>query len=122
MVDRVVGGKSLPPEVLEQIVAKTDGVPLFVEELTKTVKVCFGIAATIGGTAMCWAHRERQLSPIRDVRGNRRQVFSDLRVMPLRGSKKPHSWTWSFAGTMIGTNRSGIDHVRRGLAAEPRSR
>src|SRR6185503_17730724 len=28
---------SLPPEVLEQIVAKADGVPLFVEELTKTV-------------------------------------------------------------------------------------
>ena len=37
MVDRVVGGRALPAEVLEQIVAKTDGVPLFVEELTKTV-------------------------------------------------------------------------------------
>jgi predicted ATPase/class 3 adenylate cyclase len=37
MVDRVVGEKSLPAEVITQIVAKTDGVPLFVEELTKTV-------------------------------------------------------------------------------------
>jgi predicted ATPase len=37
MVGRVVGGKALPPEVVEQIVAKTDGVPLFVEELTKAV-------------------------------------------------------------------------------------
>ena len=37
MVDRVVGGNALPTEVLDQIVAKTDGVPLFVEELTKTV-------------------------------------------------------------------------------------
>ena len=37
MIDRVAGGKALPSEVLEQIVAKTDGVPLFVEELTKTV-------------------------------------------------------------------------------------
>jgi predicted ATPase len=34
---RVTGGKRLPEEVLEQILAKTDGVPLFVEELTKTV-------------------------------------------------------------------------------------
>jgi class 3 adenylate cyclase len=34
---RVAGGKALPPEVVEQIVAKTDGVPLFVEELTKMV-------------------------------------------------------------------------------------
>ena len=31
------GGKALPSEVVEQIVAKTDGVPLFVEELTKMV-------------------------------------------------------------------------------------
>jgi predicted ATPase len=37
LVGRVAGGKALPAEVLEQIMAKTDGVPLFVEELTKTV-------------------------------------------------------------------------------------
>ena len=37
LAERVTGGKALPPEVLEQIVARTDGVPLFVEELTKTV-------------------------------------------------------------------------------------
>src|SRR5439155_13344717 len=35
MTDRVVHGKALPTEVVEQVVAKTDGVPLFVEELTK---------------------------------------------------------------------------------------
>ena len=37
MVERVTGGKPLPAEVLQQVVAKTDGVPLFVEELTKMV-------------------------------------------------------------------------------------
>ena len=37
MVEKVTGGKALPDTVLNQIVAKTDGVPLFVEELTKTV-------------------------------------------------------------------------------------
>ena len=37
MVERVTGGKALPPEVFKQIVRKTDGVPLFVEELTKMV-------------------------------------------------------------------------------------
>jgi class 3 adenylate cyclase/predicted ATPase len=37
MVEKVTGGKALPAEVLQQIVAKTDGVPLFVEELTKMV-------------------------------------------------------------------------------------
>jgi pimeloyl-ACP methyl ester carboxylesterase len=37
MVDWITDAKSLPAEVLEQIVERTDGVPLFVEELTKMV-------------------------------------------------------------------------------------
>ena len=36
MIERVAGGKALPAEVVQQIVSKADGVPLFVEELTKT--------------------------------------------------------------------------------------
>ena len=36
-VENVTSDKALPREVSDQIVAKTDGVPLFVEELTKTV-------------------------------------------------------------------------------------
>ena len=37
MIEWVTGGKRLPAAVRQQVVAKTDGVPLFVEELTKTV-------------------------------------------------------------------------------------
>ncbi len=37
IVERLTGTKPLPAEVLQQILLKTDGVPLFVEELTKTV-------------------------------------------------------------------------------------
>jgi predicted ATPase/class 3 adenylate cyclase len=37
MIRDLAGGKELPPEVLESIINKTDGVPLFVEELTKMV-------------------------------------------------------------------------------------
>src|SRR5262249_7738167 len=37
MVAQVTGGRVLPAEVMKQIVAKTDGNPLFVEELTKAV-------------------------------------------------------------------------------------
>ena len=37
LITRIAGGKALPPEVVEHIVTKTDGVPLYVEELTKTV-------------------------------------------------------------------------------------
>jgi class 3 adenylate cyclase/predicted ATPase len=37
IVAGLTGGKTLPDDVLDQIVARTDGVPLFVEELTKSV-------------------------------------------------------------------------------------
>ncbi len=37
MVKRLTQGKDLPSEVTEYVVRKTDGVPLFVEELTKTL-------------------------------------------------------------------------------------
>jgi class 3 adenylate cyclase len=37
MVVQVTGGRVLPPEVMKQIVDKSDGNPLFVEELTKAV-------------------------------------------------------------------------------------
>src|SRR5262249_9687523 len=37
LVENVTGGRTLPDEVMEQVAAKTDGVPLFVEELTKAI-------------------------------------------------------------------------------------
>jgi class 3 adenylate cyclase len=37
LVERVAGGKTMPPQVVDQIITRTDGVPLFVEELTKAV-------------------------------------------------------------------------------------
>ena len=37
LVETVTGGKSLPPEILDRIIQHTDGVPLFIEELTKNL-------------------------------------------------------------------------------------
>src|SRR5262249_28726905 len=47
MVEQLTGGKTLPAEVVQQIVAKTDGVPLFVEELSKMVLES-GLVAAVG--------------------------------------------------------------------------
>jgi len=56
MVARLTGEKALPPEMLQQLLVKTDGVPLFVEELTKTVlesgllqtsQDCYELAGTL---------------------------------------------------------------------------
>jgi class 3 adenylate cyclase/predicted ATPase len=37
MIDRVIGNKPLPATVTQDIIERTDGVPLFVEEMTKAV-------------------------------------------------------------------------------------
>jgi predicted ATPase len=37
LVAQIAGGKALPNDVIDQIAERTDGVPLFVEELTKSV-------------------------------------------------------------------------------------
>ncbi len=37
MIAGVTGGKALPKDIADQIIDRTDGVPLFIEELTKTV-------------------------------------------------------------------------------------
>ena len=37
LVGAVAGDKALPAEIVDEIVERTDGVPLFVEELTKAV-------------------------------------------------------------------------------------
>ncbi len=44
----VAGGKQLPPEIRKQIICKTDGVPLFIEELTKAVLES-GLPQPVGG-------------------------------------------------------------------------
>ena len=37
MIDRVTGNKSLPESIRQDIIERTDGIPLFVEEMTKAV-------------------------------------------------------------------------------------
>jgi predicted ATPase len=37
MIDRVLGNKQLPANIRRDIVERTDGIPLFVEEMTKAV-------------------------------------------------------------------------------------
>jgi class 3 adenylate cyclase/tetratricopeptide (TPR) repeat protein len=82
LVERVTGGKALPSEVLEQILGRTEGVPLFTEELTKSVLESgfltdagdhyvlarplppFGIPATLHDSLMA---RLDRLAPVKEV-------------------------------------------------------
>ena len=37
MIDRIVGNKQLSASIRQDIIERTDGIPLFVEEMTKAV-------------------------------------------------------------------------------------
>ena len=52
MIDQLAGGKPLPAEVAAEIVSRTDGVPLFVEELTKMLLESDLIQASEGRYAL----------------------------------------------------------------------
>ena len=52
IVARLAGGRGLPPAVLGEIAARTDGVPLFVEELTKAVLEAGAARAGGGGAGL----------------------------------------------------------------------
>jgi class 3 adenylate cyclase/predicted ATPase len=45
MIDRIVGNKPLPANVRQDIIERTDGIPLFVEEVTKAVLEAVGEGA-----------------------------------------------------------------------------
>ena len=74
MVEQVTGRTALPQEVVQQIVSKTDGVPLFVEELTKNVletvgatgrsPLQFAIPATLQDALMA---RLDRLGPTKEI-------------------------------------------------------
>jgi class 3 adenylate cyclase len=68
LVAQIAGGKTLPDEVVDQIVDRTDGVPLFIEELTKSVLESgvplVGIPTTLHDSLMA---RLDRLAPVRLV-------------------------------------------------------
>jgi predicted ATPase len=52
MIDRVVGNKLLPASVRQDIIERTDGIPLFVEEMTKAVLEAEGEGAAAQAVSM----------------------------------------------------------------------
>jgi len=48
MITRVAAGRTLPKEVEDEIIDRTDGIPLFVEEMTKAV-IESGVLTDVGG-------------------------------------------------------------------------
>ena len=47
MIDGVIGNKALPADIRQDIIERTDGIPLFVEEMTKAVLEAEGEGAAM---------------------------------------------------------------------------
>jgi class 3 adenylate cyclase len=68
LVQQIIGRRALPADLIDQIADRTDGVPLFIEELTKSVLEsgvpAVGIPTTLHDSLMA---RLDRLSPVRRV-------------------------------------------------------
>ena len=64
MVNEVTRSKALPAEVVQQIVMKTDGVPLFVEELTKMVVESVGSIGSVASIGSIGSHKGTSLQAL----------------------------------------------------------
>ena len=81
MIDRVVGNKLLPANIRQDIIERTDGIPLFVEEMTKAVleaegegaaaqAVCGGSIPGAGGSREPACFADGAARPARPCQGS----------------------------------------------------
>ena len=69
MIDRIAGNQAVPAGVRQDIVERTDGIPLFVEEMTKAVLEAGGERAAVRHDrvgAVCRGRRSRQPACLAD--------------------------------------------------------
>jgi class 3 adenylate cyclase/predicted ATPase len=112
MVTRVTGGRVLPPEVMKQIVAKTDGNPLFVEELTKTVLEAGLLVEDVQGYRI-----DRSLPPLAIPETLRDSLMARLdRLAPVReiaqiGAAIGREFSFSLMRALVGGDESTLRHA-----------
>src|SRR5262249_54956772 len=112
MVARVTGGRILPAEVMKQIVAKTDGNPLFVEELTKAVLETGIMVAEDGGYRLA-----RPLPPLAIPDTLQDSLMARLdRLAPVKevsqiGAAIGREFSYSLVRTLVGRDEVALKHA-----------
>jgi class 3 adenylate cyclase/predicted ATPase len=112
MVARVTGGRAFPTEVMKQIVAKTDGNPLFVEELTKAV-LERGILVENGEGYRL----EGPLPPLAIPETLQDSLMARLdRLAPVReiaqtGAAIGREFSYSLVRTLVGRDETALGHA-----------
>src|SRR5499425_1290922 len=111
MIARVTGGRMLPAEVMKQIVTKTDGNPLFVEELTKTVLEAGFLVENGEGYRL-----DGPLPPLAIPETLQDSLMARLdRLAPVReiaqiGAAIGREFSYSLARAVVGRDESALKH------------
>ncbi|HZA01788.1 MAG TPA: adenylate/guanylate cyclase domain-containing protein, partial [Hyphomicrobiaceae bacterium] len=112
IVVRVTGGRVLPGEVMKQIIAKTDGNPLFVEELTKAVleagiMVEDGAGYRLAGPLPPLAIPET----LQDSLMARLDRLAPVREIAQVGAAIGREFSYSLMRALVGRNESALKHA-----------
>jgi len=131
MIDEVTGGRELSPVIVDQIIAKTDGIPLFIEELSKWV---IDSGALVEGAAAGGLEGPPLLFPVPEslqdsltARLDRLAPLKDTaQVAAVIGREFPYSLLKMISGRDDGELRSALEQLedaelvlRHGDPAEP---
>jgi class 3 adenylate cyclase/tetratricopeptide (TPR) repeat protein len=112
MVAQMTGGRVLPAEVMKQIVAKTDGNPLFVEELTKTVLEAGILVENGEGYRL-----DRPLPPLAIPETLQDSLMARLdRLAPVReigqiGAAIGREFSYSLMRALVGSDETALKHA-----------
>src|SRR5499433_3373488 len=111
MVARMTGGRMLPAEVLKQIVDKTDGNPLFIEELTKAVLEAGILVEDAEGYRL-----DGPLPPLAIPETLQDSLMARLdRLAPVReiaqiGAAIGREFSYSLARALVGRDETALKH------------
>jgi class 3 adenylate cyclase len=118
MVARLSGSKPLPADLLEQILAKTDGVPLFVEELTKSILE----SPHLKDAGDRWEYAERAGGlaiplTLRDSLMARLDRFAPVREVAQIGAAIGREFSWELIAAVAPHARPELDQALAQLTA-----
>ena len=118
LVQRLTGGKAMPANLLEQILSKTNGVPLFVEELTRSILESAGLQDAgdryihIGA-----AHTLAIPLTLRDSLMSRLDRFMPVKEVAQIGAAIGHSFSYELLAAVAPHAKPDLDQALSQLIA-----
>src|SRR5215470_13446096 len=118
MVSRLAGGKTLPTDLLDQILDKTDGVPLFVEELTKSILE----SAEVRDAGDRWEYAEQRSTlaiplTLRDSLMARLDRFTPVKEIAQIGAAIGREFSWELIAAVAPHSPPELDQALAQLVA-----